>query len=275
MWGSDQAASVEVGRPRAPRARTSATSRRSLGDGVKRVYESELDVAHEARVAVRADDPRRTPGPDATSTPRTAQPGAARAASLIVVPHAAAAVSSCLERLLPVPSRDSGSFASGFCHRSSSGTRSCRATSLGLVIKPTHLPAIDSATGLSRLGTSSRDWPVAPQLALLLRHARLLHLLAFIARSTAAGGRGGCTRRITRARTSTGCPASRSHALEILDKPDDRVRPDRAARRRSDGGADEGRVDAAWGMYIHSNSTFHQTRVGVPGLLFADLALAA
>jgi N-acetylneuraminate synthase len=62
MWGSDQSASVEV----VGLVRLVANIRdieRSLGDGVKRVYEEELTARHKLR-RVRADEPR-------AETPRT------------------------------------------------------------------------------------------------------------------------------------------------------------------------------------------------------------
>ena len=58
MWGSDQAASLELGQ--LARLVTDIRSiERSLGDGVKRVYDSELASRQKLRRVPAADAPRK------------------------------------------------------------------------------------------------------------------------------------------------------------------------------------------------------------------------
>jgi N-acetylneuraminate synthase len=73
MWGSDQAASVEV----VGLVRLVANIRdieRSLGDGVKRVYEEELTARMKLR-RVRTDEVRVEPAPRAEAPNGQAQNG--------------------------------------------------------------------------------------------------------------------------------------------------------------------------------------------------------
>ena len=223
MWGTDQAASVEIG----GLIRLVSNIRdieRSLGDGVKRVYPSELRPAGQAAPGARSGPAARRPGTEHRSRGCTVLAAALPAdrgrrggdhrrprAPLPLRPRPA-----------PVPARGSGTT---WC-----STPWCRATCCGLVIAAV-IDWLDRGTGLSRLHLVS-DWPLWVQLVffivthdlyIYLFH-RLQHRVPLLWRIHEAHHSG---------RQVDFLSGARSHAAGDPDQPDHRVRPHRAAGRRT------------------------------------------
>ena len=243
MWGSDQAASVEVGGLHAAGRATSATSSSALGDGVKRVYAGELPQLEKLRRVKTARAPRRPDRDVTVRDPRAAATVIRRPAlaCVIVAPGAALPLRPRAEAL---PRRASG--------RTWSATRSSRATCSALVIGAL-IAWIDGARPGSRASASCRRWPLALQVAFFVVTHDLyiywFHRWQHRSPLALAPPRGAPLER----RASTGWPArARTRSRSWSTRPSS-SRPMVLLGAAPEVPLVKGMISAVWGLWIHAN----------------------